>query len=138
MEAAQFEETCKAESSEATRRVREVKICLFLIDIMGDRITAILGAGAVLDFDFSGIEIPTTSNITKICAEQKVQGLDIEEIDLIKQIYNKIANLAKFEYKRLHPAAKHLSIPPKVSIAFADTVSPACQVLSEDVSDRKE
>lgn len=74
---------------------------------MGNRITAILGAGAVLDFDFSGIEIPTTSNITKICAEQKVPGLDIEEIDLIKQIYNKIENLAKFEYKRLHPAVKH-------------------------------
>ena len=74
---------------------------------MGNRITAILGAGAVLDFDFSGIEIPTTSNITKICAEQKVLGLDIEEIDLIKQIYNKIENLAKFEYKRLHPAVKH-------------------------------
>jgi hypothetical protein len=52
------------------------------------RTTTILGAGAVLDFDFNGIEKPTTSNITKICTEQKVQGWDVEEIDLIRQIYD--------------------------------------------------
>ena len=70
------------------------------------RTTTILGAGAVLDFDFNGIEKPTTSNITKICTEQKVQGWDVEEIDLIRQIYDKIAEVAKFEYTRLHPAVK--------------------------------
>ena len=74
---------------------------------MTNRTTTILGAGAVLDFDFSEIEIPSTSNITRICIEQKIQGLDIEEIDLIKQIYGKIVNIAKLEYERLHPAGKN-------------------------------
>ena len=70
------------------------------------RTTTIIGAGAVLDFDFIDIEKPTTSNITKICTEQKVQDMDDGEIDLIRQIYDKIIEVAKFEYTRLHPAVK--------------------------------
>lgn len=41
---------------------------------MQRRVTTILGAGAVLDFNFSNVEIPSTSNITKICTEQKNAG----------------------------------------------------------------
>ncbi len=67
------------------------------------RTTTILGAGAVLDFDFCGIDIPTTSNITRICIEQRVQGYNLDEIDLIKQIYNKVIDSAKSEYKKSHP-----------------------------------
>ena len=40
------------------------------------RTTAILGAGAVLDFNFEGIEKPTTANITKICTELEIQALE--------------------------------------------------------------
>ena len=71
------------------------------------RTTAILGAGAVLDFHFNGIEEPTTSNITRICTEQKVQGLDVEEIDLISCIYRKIVDAVKSEYIRLHPTVRN-------------------------------
>lgn len=71
------------------------------------RTTAILGAGAVLDFHFNGIEEPTTSNITRICTEQKVQGLDVEEIDLISCIYSKIVDAVKSEYIRLHPTVRN-------------------------------
>lgn len=74
---------------------------------MDIRTAAILGAGAVLDFDFTGIDIPTTTNITNICVEQKIQGLKVEELDLIRQIYEKIETAAKTEYLRLHPAVRH-------------------------------
>lgn len=69
---------------------------------MSDRTTAILGAGTVLDFDFTGIEKPTTSNITKICKEQKIQDFNNEELYLIRHIYDKIVDVAKLEYKKHH------------------------------------
>lgn len=83
---------------------------------MNNRTIAILGAGAVLDFDFNGIEKPTTANITRICTEQKVQGLYVEEIDLIRQIYEKIETAVKTEYLRLHPAVRHY----KSNLSFED------------------
>ena len=48
---------------------------------MSRRATSILGAGAVLGFDFEGI-IPTTDNITQEVVKQQIKGLDVEEADI--------------------------------------------------------
>lgn len=57
---------------------------------MSKRVTSILGAGAVLDFDFEGETLLSASNITRKVVGQTIQGLDGEESDLIKQVYDKI------------------------------------------------
>ena len=80
---------------------------------MQRRTTSILGAGAVLDFDFHGNERPTTDYITKICREQKIQGFDGGDIDLIVQIYDRALGAAKDEYIRLHPNVRNYS--PRLS-----------------------
>lgn len=74
-----------------------------------NRTTAIVGAGAVLDFDFSydGAVYPSTSEITKIVSEIKVQGLDVEESDIVTAVYshaNKVLNdiYKKRNLKNLH------------------------------------
>ena len=54
---------------------------------MSKRVTSILGAGAVLDFDFEGETPPSTANITQKVVEQTIQGLDGEESDLIKKYH---------------------------------------------------
>lgn len=54
------------------------------------RTTVILGAGAVLDFNFSGITFPSTSNITEKIIDIKVQGLDVEQSDLISVVNKRI------------------------------------------------
>jgi len=51
-----------------------------------ERTTVILGAGAVLDFDFSEITFPSTSNMTEKIIDIKVQGLDVEKSDLISVV----------------------------------------------------
>ena len=76
---------------------------------MRRRTTSIVGAGAVLDFDFYNDEKPTTAYITDICKEQKIQGFDGEDIDLIKQIYDRTLSAAEAEYKRLHPNVRKQS-----------------------------
>lgn len=85
---------------------------------MQRRVTTILGAGAVLNFNFFGIEIPSTSNITKICTEQKVRGLNVPEIDLIKQIYDKIKYAVNSEYKRQHPDVRSYNFSPSFEDLF--------------------
>lgn len=55
-----------------------------------NRTTVILGAGAVLDFNFSEITFPSTSNITEKIVDIKVQGLDIDQSNLILVLYKKI------------------------------------------------
>lgn len=70
------------------------------------RTTAILGAGAVLDFNFSGLLKPTTFNITKAVVQQNIQGFDGGDSDLIKQIYNLIFEASRMEYLKLHPAVR--------------------------------
>ena len=82
---------------------------------MSRRVTSILGAGAVLGFDFGGI-IPTTDNITQEVVKQKIQGLDVEEPDLIRQIYDKIVDASREEFLRFHPAVRHYDPP----ITFED------------------
>ena len=83
-------------------------MCVLIRD-MSDRTTAVLGAGSVLDFDFTGIEKPTTANITKICTEQKIQDFNNEDLYLIRHIYDKIVDVAKSEYKKLHPDVRNIS-----------------------------
>ena len=74
-----------------------------------NRTTAIVGAGAVLDFDFSydGAVYPSTSEITRIVSKIKVQGLDVEESDIITAVYshaNKVLNdiYRKRNLKNIH------------------------------------
>lgn len=62
---------------------------------MNNRITTIIGAGAVLDFDFQGKFIPTTNNITKELLKITVKGLDRDNVYLIREIYDCIFENAK-------------------------------------------
>ena len=57
---------------------------------MQKRITTIVGAGAVLDFDFhySNAFIPSTENITKAIKELTFKGYDKEKCDVINAVYN--------------------------------------------------
>lgn len=73
---------------------------------MKRRTTAVLGAGAVLDFDFGGREKPTTKYITDAVVEQKIYGYDEIDSDLIKHIYTQIVDASRSEYMRLHPAIR--------------------------------
>lgn len=71
------------------------------------RTTAILGAGAVLDFDFDGQPKPTTKYITETVVKEKIEGYDEIDSELIKHIYNSILDASRAEYLRLHPADRH-------------------------------
>jgi hypothetical protein len=57
---------------------------------MQKRITTIVGAGAVLDFDFHypNAFIPSTENITKAIKELTFKGYDKEQCDVINVVYN--------------------------------------------------
>lgn len=73
------------------------------------RTTVIVGAGAVLDFDYSfeRAVCPSTPEITRIVREIKVQGLDMAESDIITAVYshaNKVLNdiYKKRDLKNLH------------------------------------
>lgn len=57
---------------------------------MPKRILAIVGAGAVLDFDFSYPDAmsPSTTNITNAIKELKVQGLDVVRSDVIAKVFD--------------------------------------------------
>lgn len=71
------------------------------------RTTAVLGAGAVLDFDFGGSPKPTTKYITDSVVEQKIHGYDEIDSVLIKRVYKLIVDASRSEYLRLHPAVRH-------------------------------
>lgn len=71
------------------------------------RTTTILGAGAVLDFDFQGKTAPTTWNITNKLLNQTIQGLEEDSVDLIQQIYNSLVENVRKAYINLHPSIKH-------------------------------
>lgn len=74
---------------------------------MNNRTTTIIGAGAVLDFDFHGKSIPTTNNITKKLLDITVQGLDIDKINLIREVYDCIFENAKKSYCNFHPEIRN-------------------------------
>ena len=80
---------------------------------MSKRVTSIVGAGAVLDFDFEDKTFPSTANITQKVVGQTIQGLDGEEFDLIKQVYDKIVESSRSEYLRMHPAVRNYT--PNIS-----------------------
>lgn len=69
---------------------------------MAKRITAIVGAGAVLDFDFSyeGAVCPSTKNITESICNLSVQGLDVEESDVISKVYGLAKNTLSDLYRK--------------------------------------
>ncbi len=68
-----------------------------------NRITTILGAGAVLDFDFQGKTVPTTWNITNKLLDIKVQGLKDDQVNLITDVYNCLVESAQEVFCGLHP-----------------------------------
>ena len=67
-----------------------------------ERITVLIGAGAILDFDFNceGI-VPSTRNITNEMDEIRVQGVDGQEKEVIKAIHDW---LEKAHYEEQNPA----------------------------------
>ena len=80
---------------------------------MNKRTTAILGAGTILDFDFNGMVAPSTRNITDAVVGLKVQGFDLGELDLIKQVYDLIVAQSREAYLHLHPAVRNYN--PQIS-----------------------
>lgn len=77
------------------------------------RTTVILGAGAVLDFDYSGMVLPATNIITKEVVNQTIHGLNDENSDLLKHIYDRIVDVSRSEYLKVHPAVRFFE--PKVT-----------------------
>ena len=67
------------------------------------RTTAVLGAGAVLDFDYNGLIYPTSAEITKEVVNLKIQDIDDKDLNLVEQVYNRIVDVSREEYLRLHP-----------------------------------
>lgn len=55
-----------------------------------DRITAILGAGAVLDFDFGNLLRPSTANITNAILDIEVQNVDGQKTKIIKDVHDRL------------------------------------------------
>ena len=75
-------------------------------EYMPKRITTIVGAGAVLDFEFSspGALFPSTQNITKEIIDLKVQGLYNDTSDIINDVFTLACNslTALYEKRDLH------------------------------------
>ena len=68
------------------RRVQESKsICVGNDKEMGNRVTIIVGAGAVLDFDHKGI-FPSVKNITDEVLKLSIQKVDGGERPLLREI----------------------------------------------------
>lgn len=67
-----------------------------------NRTTVILGAGAVLDFDYSyeGAVCPSTPEITRIVREIKVHGLEEAESDIITTVYSHANSALNDIYKK--------------------------------------
>lgn len=55
-----------------------------------NRITAILGAGAVLDFDFGDLLRPSTQNITEAILDIEVRNVNGQRTKLIKDVYDRL------------------------------------------------
>lgn len=64
------------------------------MDKFPKHITAIVGAGAVLDFkyDYPNAFIPSTKNITDAIKDLEVLGLNSKNCDVISQVYNLLSN----------------------------------------------
>ena len=57
---------------------------------------------------------PTTKGITGEVVKLIIQGLDDEELDLIKQIFDRIVDASRNEYLRSHAAVRHYA--PEITI----------------------
>ena len=72
------------------RSVQESKsICVGNDKEMGNRVTIIVGAGAVLDFDHKGI-LPSVKNITDEVLKLNIQKVDGGERPLLRELYDYI------------------------------------------------
>lgn len=80
---------------------------------MDDRTITILGAGAVLDFDFQDKMVPTTGNITNKLLGITIQGLAEENVHLIREIYDCVFTNAQKAFCSFHFAVKHYK--PKIN-----------------------
>ncbi|MDO4161022.1 MAG: SIR2 family protein, partial [Prevotellaceae bacterium] len=72
-----------------------------------NRTTTILGAGAVLDFDFQGKTIPTTWNITNKLLSITVQGLYEDRVNIIREVYDCLYENAQKAYCDFHTEVRH-------------------------------
>ena len=82
--------------------------------VMQKRVTTIVGAGAVLDFDFHypNAFIPSTENITNAIKELTFKGFDEELCDVISAVYNlalrcKLSVYDKYPLKKLYLSDKY-------------------------------
>ena len=81
---------------------------------MKQRTTVIIGAGAVLDFNFDNITYPSTANITDIISRIKVEGLYNKESNIISTIYSEINQIIEkssnitINFEELYSLLEHL------------------------------
>lgn len=76
------------------------------------RITVVVGAGAVLDFDFSyeGAVFPSCDNITQIVKDLTVDGLDVDRSKIIETVYDIITKKLNGIYEKRGLKGLHYSI----------------------------
>lgn len=72
------------------------------MDKFPEHITAIVGAGALLDFeyDYPNAFIPSTRNITDAIKNLEVQGLNSKNCDVISQVYNLLSKRKSQIYEK--------------------------------------
>ena len=77
---------------------------------MGNGVTIIVGAGAVLDFDHKGI-FPSVKNITDEVLKQSIQKVDGGERPLLRELYNHVVD----ELKKVGRPEVNRYIPPQLN-----------------------
>lgn len=81
---------------------------------MTHRTTVIIGAGAILDFNFDTITFPSTSNITNIISKLKIEGLYDKESNIISTIYSAVNQIIEkssnitINFEELYSLLEHL------------------------------
>ena len=71
------------------RNKESESICVGEDKKMGNGVTIIVGAGAVLDFDHKGI-FPSVKNITDEVLKQSIQKVDGGERPLLRELYDHV------------------------------------------------
>ena len=81
---------------------------------MNQRTTVIIGAGAVLDFNYDDITFPSTANITDTISKLEIEGLYYKESKVISTLYSEInkiidnSNNNKVNFEELYSLLEHL------------------------------
>ena len=80
---------------------------------MNQRTTVIIGAGAVLDFNYDDITFPSTANITDTISKLEIEGLYDKESKVISTIFSKINKIIgnsnnKVNFEELYSLLEHL------------------------------